>query len=235
MAVSPEQIAQWQALIDQDPAVRQAAQQMAGFHQQTGVYGTRNPLVGPQAQWQAAVQAAKAKYGIPEDFEISYEGGRPTVQARSWMDQHGKALSNTIIGVGAGLTGAGAAGLFGGGGSAAGGGAMAAENVAPFSGLPGAIPGAGAGALPAVGAGALPAAGGGLLDTILKVAPVGAGLVNKLATGGFGGDAGPAGQMSPELQQLLELSMKRMQDQEPLFQSVTKQALAGLPTYAQGK
>ena len=79
-------------------------------------------------------------------------------------------------------------------------------------------------------------AGGGLLETILKAAPVGAGLVNKLASGGFGGgETGPAGQMSPELQQLLQMSMKRMQAQEPLFQSVTKQALAGLPTYAQGK
>jgi hypothetical protein len=38
--------------------------------------------------------------------------------------------------------------------------------------------------------------------------------------------------MSPEMEQLLALSMKRMQDQEPLFQAATRQALAGLPAYA---
>lgn len=50
----------------------------------------------------------------------------------------------------------------------------------------------------------------------------------------FGPDAPAlgAGALPPELQELLKLSMDRMRSQEPLFQAVTRQALAGLPDYA---
>lgn len=148
------------------------------------------------------------------------------------------------LGLGAGLGGVAAAGLTGAGaaggsGAAASGGSMPAVGVAPFSGLPGGI-GAGVGSA-GWGAGAAGAAGAagsipGWLDTVLKAAPVGAGLINHFASGdGPGGGGGAGGNMPPELSELLALSMKRMRDQEPLFQSVTKQALAGLPTYAQGK
>lgn len=160
------------------------------------------------------------------------------------------------LGLGAGLGGTAAAGLLGGGaGAAGGGGTLAAENVAPFAGLPGGISATeggaglagtagGASALPAhlggtgpgVPSGGGGAGAGGILDTILKYAPVGAGLVQHFASGnGPGGDAGQAGQVPPELSELLKTSMDRMRAQEPLFQAVTKQALAGLPTYAQGK
>ena len=36
--------------------------------------------------------------------------------------------------------------------------------------------------------------------------------------------------MPPELQQLLAMAMQRMSQQEPLFQSINAQAMAGLPT-----
>lgn len=50
-------------------------------------------------------------------------------------------------------------------------------------------------------------------------------------TGGTGTSA--AG--SPELQQLLQEAVRRASSQGPLFDATTRQALAGLPTYAQSK
>lgn len=47
-----------------------------------------------------------------------------------------------------------------------------------------------------------------------------------------GGGALGAGGLPPEMQELLRLSMDRMRSQQPLFEAVTTQALAGLPTYA---
>lgn len=74
---------------------------------------------------------------------------------------------------------------------------------------------------PGGGGGGLPA----LLRTIAPLAPLVAGRLQ-----GGSGAPGVNTQMPPELQQLLAQAMRRMADQEGLFQSVTAQAKAGLPT-----
>lgn len=55
-----------------------------------------------------------------------------------------------------------------------------------------------------------------------------------LSPGGNSGAPNGANNLPPELQQMLALSVQRMRDQEPLFQAINRQALAGLPTYAKG-
>lgn len=205
----------------------------------------------------SAVQMHLAQMGIqlPDSFHID-EAGNLNQKSRTGAVLKGLAIGGGAALGGLGLAGLGPLGFLGGGGAAAadagasaipameGGGTLAA-NLGSASALPAAFGGA-ASAAPAV-AGALnyippgaaamegAAGGSGLLGSLLKMAPVGAGLVGKLASGGFGGgNSGPAGQMSPELQQMLQLSLQRMNSQQPLFDAVNKQALAGLPTYAQG-
>lgn len=79
----------------------------------------------------------------------------------------------------------------------------------------------GAGASSAPGGGG----GGGGVPLALKKLAAGAvpAIAGRVASGGGGS------QLTPELQQLLALAMKRMQDQEPLFQAINRQAMAGLP------
>lgn len=63
--------------------------------------------------------------------------------------------------------------------------------------------------------------------------PLGALAAGRMANGG-GGGMGSGGDLPPELQQLLAMSLQRMRDQEPLFQAVNQQAFAGLPAYVKG-
>jgi hypothetical protein len=200
----------------------------------------------PQAVTQ---QLAQMGIHLPDSFHIDDAGN---VNQKSRAGTIGKIAA---IGGGAAAAMFGIPGLFpgllsGGGAAAAGAGAGAIPELEGGATLAANL--GGAGALPALGAGAgaagagaaanyIPpgaaAAEGGhnLLKTVLGMAPVGAGLVGKLASGGFGGgDNNPAGQMSPELQQMLQLSLQRMNQQQPLFDAVSKQALAGLPDYAKG-
>lgn len=80
--------------------------------------------------------------------------------------------------------------------------------------------------------------GGGfdMADTIRRIAqsgvPIGAMLGTRALAGG-GGDSGQSA-ISPELQQMLAMSMRRMSAQEPLFQAVNRQAFEGLPSYVKG-
>lgn len=203
-----------------------------------GEYPGQVPDQGAIDQWIAEQQARLdaglplTQQGIPPGYKI--ENGK--IVKQNWWDQWGKGAT---IGMGTAIAGGYGAGLLNdlmaaGGATGAGAGGVlpstpigtgAVQGLGNLGAVGGGV-GAGAGAAAAAG-------GGGILDTLLKLAPVGAGLVGKLASGGFGGgNSGPGGQMSPELQQLLQLSMQRMQSQEPLFQAVTKQALGGLPTYA---
>jgi hypothetical protein len=119
---------------------------------------------------------------------------------------------------------------------ALGGGTTLAANLGSESALPpmaGAAGSAGAGAaMEQAGA----AGGGNWLSEnyrdLLRVgAPLGAAAVGRAMSNG--GGAG-AGSVPPEMQELLRMSMDRMRQQEPLFQAVSRQALAGLPTYAKG-
>lgn len=102
---------------------------------------------------------------------------------------------------------------------------LAATPFGPASSAtPAAVPGAGlASGIPSA-AGASPTSA--WLTPLLKAAVPAVGALTAHATGTNGG-------MPPELQQLLALALKRQQEQQPLFDAVTHQALAGLPTYAQ--
>jgi hypothetical protein len=64
--------------------------------------------------------------------------------------------------------------------------------------------------------------------------PLGVAAAGKAFAGGGGGGAVGAGSVPPEMQELLKMSMDRMRSQQPLFEAVSRQALAGLPTYAKG-
>lgn len=69
--------------------------------------------------------------------------------------------------------------------------------------------------------------GGIPLGKLSKLLPVAAALKNAPGSGS------PNGSMSPELQQLLAQALKRMSQQDGLFSSINKQAMAGLPTIYQ--
>lgn len=69
--------------------------------------------------------------------------------------------------------------------------------------------------------------GGGLPMGLKALAAVPA--IARQLGGGNGSGNGNAS-MPPELQQLLAMAMQRMSQQEPLFQSINAQAMAGLPT-----
>lgn len=84
-------------------------------------------------------------------------------------------------------------------------------------------PNGGGASAPATGGGG---GGGGALPTWIRhLAPALATL--PAAVNHFGGNDQTS--MSPELQQLLALALKRMSSQQPLFDAINQQALAGLP------
>jgi len=222
---NPEELARLQQMVDADPQIQAIL---------------RSSIDWRAKQQQLAVLTSRL---LPH-------GSHVFVDPRSGqLKKTGSGVKETLIAGGALAGGAALGGAFGLAGLGGGGGTSAASGLGPqlgggapgagLFGAPaasgaaggGAVAGAGgAGAAGAAGAGSVP----GWLETILKVAPVGAGLVNHFA-GQDGPGAGMAGQMPPELSELLGLSMQRMRDQEPLFQAVTKQALAGLPNYAREK
>lgn len=72
--------------------------------------------------------------------------------------------------------------------------------------------------------------GGGIPGIVRRVAPLAAGAVAGRTAFGGGGGTGASAQIPPELTELLRMSLQRVRDQEPLFQSITAQARGGLPT-----
>lgn len=70
---------------------------------------------------------------------------------------------------------------------------------------------------------------GGVPGILRRAAPLAAGAV--AGRSAFGGGGSPtAAPIPPELTELLRMSLQRVRDQEPLFQSITAQARGGLPT-----
>jgi hypothetical protein len=128
--------------------------------------------------------------------------------------------------VGGGLLGAHAlGGALGGGGAAAGGG-MAAQNVAPFSGLPGGIGAGGGAGGAAAGAGlAAQTASGFNMGDLLKYI-VGGGAV----VGGLTGAGQP--DMPQGMEDLLGLQKRRLEASNPLYESVLRLAFSRMPTGA---
>jgi hypothetical protein len=72
--------------------------------------------------------------------------------------------------------------------------------------------------------------GGGLPLALKKLA---AGVIPAVVGRTIGG--GGSNELSPELQQLLAMAIQRMTQQQPLFNSINAQAMAGLPTAYQQK
>lgn len=145
-------------------------------------------------------------------------------------------LSAALIGAGAGAAGSAISG--GGVGDAlkwAGAGAGAGYGADKLFSMGGGAAGGGGGGFikDSVKGVADAATGSGVAGAVKRLAeiglPVGMGLLGRGMRGSGGGIGGNAA-MSPELQALLGLAMRRMQDQEPLFQSINAQALGGLPT-----
>lgn len=202
-----------QAMLSQSPAVQQALQawQTHGLDAASG----RGHGVSPnEMQAQNAARAA----GMPEGYYLGPDG---VVKQNNGLDSTFKAWA---------LLGGAAApfavpGLLGGGGAAAttGGGGSGSYIGADVAHTAGAALGGGSALAGLHGLGGLAAS--------LAIPAAIRGL-----TGGFGGGSGSGGSgggTPPELSALLADAMKRMQSQQPLFDSVTRQAQAGLPTYAQ--
>lgn len=71
---------------------------------------------------------------------------------------------------------------------------------------------------------------GGIPGIVRRAAPLAAGAIAGRTAFGGGGGTGASAQIPPELTELLRMSLQRVRDQEPLFQSITAQARGGLPT-----
>lgn len=107
--------------------------------------------------------------------------------------------------------------------------------IGPGAGLAAAGGGATGGALSGAGAGGVTAAGSArnwLGPLVTAAAPV----VARGISGGSGTGGGTNGgsNVPPELMELLQEAIRRQQEQRPLFSAVSRQALAGLPSYVKG-
>lgn len=187
-------------------------------------------------------------------LRANHQGG--TVKRGEWTIEvgtdgkvhykRGSVAKGAALALGTAAGGIGLGALLGGGAAAAGGaGAAGAAGAADVTGL-GPVAAAGGTTAATVPASLAATAGGGLTGatsaatigaTLKKLAAAGipvAALVQHLAGGGSPDGSGGTSGVPPELQQMLGLAMKRMSAQEPLFNAVNQQALAGLPNYAKG-
>jgi hypothetical protein len=153
---------------------------------------------------------------IPNGWEA--KDGQVEREQPNWLMRNPWMFPVMGIGAGGALSAAG----VGGGGAAAGG--MAAENVAPFSGLPGGIGGGGSGAGGAAGLAAQTASGFNMRDLLKYI--IGGGAV----VGGLTGAGQP--DMPEGLEGLLDLQRQRLEASNPLYESVLRLAFSRLPTGA---
>lgn len=141
----------------------------------------------------------------------------------SGQPQHDDPVWKQALQVGAGF--ALPVGLYGAAGGFSGGAAGASGPAASGSAAANAIP---------TTVGLTGAAGTGMSAIIRRLAeagiPLGTALGTRALTGG--GNNSGSGQTSPEMQDLMEIALKRIRDQQPLQDSVNRQAHMGLPTYA---
>ncbi len=212
----------------------------------------------------AALQKAGSPIGatVVEGIHVN-DGGHVSLGSDTgWLENAAPWIALAAAGAvgGAGALGAfgGGSGTAGGAGTAASsaapsgglGGVSAAELGAQAGGevgtattgafVPGAVTAGAGGAASTLGSALT--GGSGLASSILKLAAPA--LVAIAARPGGSSGNGPGGvptggpggtpNYPPELQQLLAESMKRVASQGPLFDAATRQALAGLPTYAKG-
>src|SRR5687767_11362547 len=78
-----------------------------------------------------------------------------------------------------------------------------------------------------------PPSGGGAMSQAAQQAAAMAGGGGSGTSGRNSGVSMGAGGLPPQLEALMNMMLMRMQYQEPLFRSVTQQAMSGLPKYAQ--
>lgn len=235
------------AMTEQDYA-QQVQQQINAKRAQIIAYVQAHPFPadrpGSNDNLNRAFAEAAAANGIqlPRNYHID---------AHTFQVKHNEDVGATINKIAAGtvgvLTGAAALSPLFGGGAAAGTATGAAQTAGPAVAAAGeaTIPaGAAVGGDVGLATGATGAAAGAgsrgaaalrevakhsdLASQILKTAvPGAAALIGHQVTQGNG-----AGQITPELRQLLTMAMQRAASQQPLFEAATKQAFMGLPTYA---
>jgi hypothetical protein len=195
-----EQIA---ALRQRDPTFDQMMQNVRGW----GPFRSNSDELRRYLQQQGI--------GVPEDMHVNRAGFvSENLPLGEFLLKGGLMTGGAMLGAGA-LNGAIGPGVMGG----AGGGAMAAENVAPFSGLPGGV-GAGGGA----GLAAQTASGFNMGDLLKYI--VGGGAV----VGGLTGAGQP--DMPAGMEDILGLQKRRLEASNPLYESVLRLAFSRMPTGA---
>jgi len=196
---------QMQQVIASDPELqRLAALIEANPNEPVRVPQFPNP-VSPAVAFALRLQAAG--HEMAHDFRFRPSTGE--VYRENFVDRNGDWLAAIPGIVGAGWSLAGAAG--------AGGGSAVAGSAGTGSAASGAA-GAGAGIL-------------GELPDWLKVGlTAGLPLLGRAISGGSGGPGGTGPGVPPELSELLGLSMNRVKSQQPLFDAVNRQQMAGLPS-----
>ena len=209
---------------------------------------------GQQQQIEQALRANGIE--IPKDFHID-EGGNLNQKSRTGRNLMIAGIAGGAALGGLGLAGLGPLGGLGASGAAGAAGAEGAAGVGAGGAAAGFLPGfvgtvapaasvgagaggtlaglggaAAAGAAGAAGSGAAGGAARGLGSLATWLGPAigaGASLIGSRLTNN------PMANVPPELQQLLQESVRRSQYQNPLFNAVTDAAYAGLPTYAKQK
>ena len=187
-------------------------------------------MVQQQQALAGQIKALVAQRGVQWPHDWQYHGAQDTITKDSFLTRN-----TWIPAVAAAGLGAYGMGAFGGAGTktattVGAAGAKPGVDAITAEGMKEAMPGSMEDAPPSTG-------GDGVNwpDIIKRIAQLGIPLGTMLGTraatnGGNDGNGGPS-TISPELQQLLAMSMKRMASQEPLFDAVNKQAFEGLPTY----
>lgn len=216
MAMPDYELNDWAARLQSDPALAEAARLLAGAGTKDNPWGYLKHVKRAKSkdEFMQPTQFLKAAKGyedeLPHDTRIGYDtAGRPELERKGFMERNpwvGPALAAAplaAMGIGA-LAGSG-------GGAAAG--------ASAGSSLPAHLGGATAGA-------ASGGAGNWLAQNwpmLAKLGLVGAGTVGAAA------NAQSQPEIPPELRQLLQMQMSRMQSQEPLYQAVLKLAQSRMP------
>ena len=223
-----------------DNAERQIAERL--FNENFAAISAAKQQTG---DWERAYQAVTGRsWPSGANVEIKNGQGRAIDDLPWWRDAAKYAgpvagiaaapftggLSAALIGAGAGAAGSAISG--GGVGDALKWAGLGAGAGYGADKLFGAIGGASnlPGQLPSLGGSGNGESGNGLSDAIKRLAVGGGAAALGRSLGGNANPGAATANLPPEFQQVLALAMRRMADQEPLFQAVNAQAMGGLPT-----
>ena len=217
-ATRPE-VDRFHTLLQTDPEIAPLNAQLRALLQQYPAGKAPPAMVQQQQALAGQIKALVAQRGVQWPHDWQYHGAQDTITKDSFLTRNTWIPAVAAAGLGAygmgAFGGAGAKTAAGAAGTKAGVDAVTGQDdVAPDFGGSG---------------------GSNMADIIKRLAqaglPIGALLGTRALTGGGGDGQNGQSPVSPELQQLLAMSMKRMASQEPLFDAVNKQAFEGLPDY----